>query len=1103
MKKNIILTLLLTVVTQAFCATGTYSPDLKKIQLISCQNSRIKDQVVVALPLKSGAIMIPTNKADLNAYNRVRVRITPIKARFKAPFFAAALRGNRKYSFARFAEKPVIRDDKAFEITFDISKLPRKGVDYFRIYFNRLGIIDKSIEFKLDEVEFYKAKIINKPVEKMISKLPMPEHRRKLSKTFMFPRIQIKYSLFLNYYSVPTRDLWIERPLLFDRNLVAGTKEFKKEGNLASFAKNATTVASYSDGFSILATSKSYLQRTLASMQYADKLGLKNFIMLEVSPAIVSLGKKAKMTRDYDFIFKIVKAAEKSPSAFKINDKIVLSSYCADAISPAEWKPVVESLKKASNGRLIFIAEIRSKFYKANGVYRKNGGKVSTETIRELKEFIRSYLDVADGVLFAGCNHIVKDSRGISNYRFGDDFYKNILIPVIVSVFNEPQYKDKYLGLSAAKGYFYTLHASSGQNEGGTLTLRQSMEAALGANPDFIIMPEWNEANENTHIEPTIYDSFTNRRVINHYRKAPAAVNENRELPDLIISYRSELVYGETLNIELLNLPDTKFTEDTTKVNFCLKNAAGKIIKSFAQMSISNRRLDVQYLKVPSGDFASERVLVPELSILCNGKTRQIKGLSCVMLKSPPNMNKKYVKQPIRDLCNIKQGNFQWKRNKDGVEVKGTLESTSRLSTVELLENNIPVAAVDMKKEYQCAENETLLRFYWNSRTKSNNRIDCEIKPLKGTIDATGKKYIVMSEANQADLSKHGGSIRKKLWFTPHIDEFLFKASKNAKLEINIGTQKIQLLIADVIKFGIFRKVFGDKTVAVELVQRLPQVPYPIKQKKIAVNLKANSIFPDPVYSIRAIDDSGKIFRSKPFCPEKLSGEKIRMNVWSYAKNAVVKLKIPQEYGRDIQYEFTAAAGDVLPTVRSYRFLYGQLGGFSPWTKPFNKPGTASAPVWKKWKSEPVMEFDGVGNYLVFPVYLVSEQSFTLSFSIMPLSGSKQTVIQTYCTPHPGFQLLLDNGALTGYFLTRLGKGFKFKTRSSLTAGKWNNITISYNMENLLFKINDNNAEKFECRGLLYRQPCLIFGGSYPAKGTHWFKGLLKSFSYKNYQTAL
>jgi hypothetical protein len=227
------------------------------------------------------------------------------------------------------------------------------------------------------------------------------------------------------------------------------------------------------------------------------------------------------------------------------------------------------------------------------------------------------------------------------------------------------------------------------------------------------------------------------------------------------------------------------------------------------------------------------------------------------------------------------------------------------------------------------------------------------------------------------------------------------------------------------------------------------------------------------------------------------------MNVWSYAKKAVVKLKIPQEYGRNIQYEFTAAAGDVLPAVRLYRFLYGQLGGFSPWTKPFNQPGTASAPAWKKLKNESVLEFDGVGNYLVFPVYLVSEQSFTISFSIMPLSDSRQTVIQTYSSAHPGFQLLLDNGALTGYFLTREGKGFKFKTKSRLTAGKWNNITISYNMENLSFKINDNNPEKFECRGLLYRQPCLIFGGSYPAKGTHRFKGLLKSFSYKNYQTAL
>jgi concanavalin A-like lectin/glucanase superfamily protein len=1070
----------------------TYSPDLDTINLISCQSPQIRNQVITALPLKSGAIMIPTNNLDLTRYDRVRIRITPITGKFQVRSFNAALRGNGKYSFAKLARQPVIKDHKPIKLIYDIAKLPREKVEFLRLYFNRTGKIDKPVKFRLDSVEFYKTT--------MISRVPLEKYQRKLAKTLIFPRIQIKYSLFMNYYSVPTRDLWIERPLLFDRELIAGTKEFKKEGNLASFKKNADIVSTYLDGFSILATSKSYLQRTLASMRYADKLGLKNFIMLEVSPAITALGKNAKMTRDYDFIFKIVKAAEKSPSAFRIKDKVILSSYCADAISPEQWAPVIKSLKKASNNRLIFISEIRNKYYKANYAYKKNGGKVSSETIQELKEFIRSYLDVSDGLLFAGCNHVVKDSNEISNYKFGDAFYKNILIPTIISVFNEPKYKSKYLGLSAAKGYFYKRHASGGQNEGGTLTLRQSLETALGAKPDFIIMPEWNEANENTHIEPTVYDSFATRRVINHYHKAPVATNDNRTLPNLIISYRSELVYGETLSIELLNLPDLKYQDATTKVELCLKNNVEKVIKRFAPLTLSNRKLDVKYIKIPVENFNRERILIPELSITRNGKMQVIKGLSCVMLKTPPNMNKKYVKQPIRDLCTTKQAVFQWSREKDEIKVKGSIETESPLSTVELLENNVPVAAVDINREYQCADNETLLRFSWNSRSNAKETITCVIKPLTGTVNSTRNKYIVMSESSNAKTNKRGKTIRKNLRFTTHIDEFFFKASKNAKLDISIGEQKVQFPVADVMKFGIYRRVFGDnKTIAVEAVRRLPEIPYPIKQKSIDFKLTAKAIFPNPVYTIRAITTSGKTFRSKPYFPEKLSGKKISMNAWSYSKNKVITLNIPPEYGHNIQYDFTSAAGDVLPTIQPYRFLYGKLGGVDRWSKSFNKPGTASAPVWKIKNGRSVLEFDGIGNYLIFPVSLVSEQSFSLSFSIMPQTDSKQTIMQTYCSTHPGFQLLLQEGSLSGYFLNRKGKSYKFKTKSHLITGKWNNITISYDMKNISFKINDNATEKFKCNGILYRQPCLIFGGSFPAKGTHRFKGLLRSFSYANY----
>jgi hypothetical protein len=1068
-----------------------FSLNLGEISLISCKDSKVEDQIITALPQRSGAIMIPLNNSDLIRYDRIKIKVTPLSAKFKANCFLATLRSGRQYFPTKFVRTPKIETNKSFEMIFDMGKLPRKNVDFLRLYFNHTGNIDKTIKFKLDSVDLYQAE--------MLSEVPREKYHRKLSKTLIFPRIQIKYSLFLNYLSVPFRDVWIERPLLFNRELVAGTKEFKKEGNLASFKKNADLVSTYMDGFSILATSKSYLQRTLASMQYADKLGRKNFIMLEISPAVTQLGKNAQMSCDYDFIFKIAKAAEKSPSAFRINDKVVLSSYNSDLISPQQWIPIIEKLKKQANGKLLFITEIRTKFYDANYAYLRNGGKISPEKINEMKDFIRSYLDVADGMLFAGCNHIVKSSDQISSYKFGDKFYKDILIPTIISVFNEPKYQKKYLGLSAAKGYFYTLHAAAGQNEGGTATLRQSLDAALSVNPDFIIMPEWNEANENTHIEPTVFDSFSSRRVINHYRGISPPANDNRKVPNLIISYRSELVYGETLRIELLNLPDLKYSETNTKIELCLKTASGKVLKKFAPLFLSNRKLDEKYIEFPVEDFCNERVIVPELVIFRNGKRQLIKGLSCIMLNAPPTMNKKFVKQPIRDLCVLKKSKIAWHKTKGKVAINGFIETEDSLNTVELLENNIPVAAVDLKKEYKCPPEEILLRFFWNSRSTSR-AIKCTIKPLSGTVDTLNGKYIAMTETKNGKTSKVANYIQKSLRFTSHIDEFFFKASNDSILEIDSGGRKFRCSLKEIVKYGIYRKVFANgDTISIEQVRRLPQVPYPINKKHVEFNLKAKSIFPCPVYTLRAITASGRIFRSTPFCPEKLSGDKVKINVWSYSKQKVVSLKIPKEYGRSMRYDFTSSAGDILPSSPDFRIFYGKLGGFDNWTRAFNKTGSISTPAWKKEDKISMLEFDGKGNYMSLPSRLISEQSFTLKFSIRPMVNSKQVVFQTYSSPHPGFQLVLQNGELSGYFLNRKGKSFKFKTNTRLRVKQWNDIEIVYDMINLSIKINNSQAELFSCNGLLYRQPCLVFGGTYLPQRTHRFKGFLRSLSYANY----
>ena len=51
-------------------------------------------------------------------------------------------------------------------------------------------------------------------------------------------------------------------------------------------------------------------------------------------------------------------------------------------------------------------------------------------------------------------------------------------------------------------------------------------------------------------------------------------------------------------------------------------------------------------------------------------------------------------------------------------------------------------------------------------------------------------------------------------------------------------------------------------------------VPYPVGKNDVTFTLEADRIDPAAVYSVRAIDADGKIYRSAPFYPQKLSGKK-------------------------------------------------------------------------------------------------------------------------------------------------------------------------------------------------------------------------------------
>ncbi len=1061
--------------------------------LISCTASRVVNgKVSGVVPLPAGSVIWKTENLSLERFDRVAFELGGFSGKSLPGSFGLAFRADGKYHFASYAEKPVISGKKV-KLVFNIGKTYRKNVVAVRLYFNRSNIKQDAFDFTIEKVRFFK----NAPAagNKTVSKLPFVKHRRNFARTMIFPRIQIKYGLYLNYHAPGVRDIWLDRPLDFDRSLAGSLRSYDKSGNFESLRKDAATLLSYADGMGILATSRSYLERTVKAMDYADQAGLKNFWLLEVSPALTNLH---NMSGDGDcsFIADMLKYALKSPSAFRYNGKLVISSYNANALPPEKWVPILQELRRIANGQVLFVAEIRPLFYQAANEYGRNGGHISVETHEKMKKFIRSYLDVADGVSFAGCNHLADKTSDMSNTRFAHKFYENILLPTLVSICNEPEYRGKLLGVSAAKGYFYRKNATSGQNEEGTLTLRRSLAAALAVEPDFILMPEWNEANENTHIQPTVYDSFASRRVINHFRGIRGTAEDNTALPDLIVSYRREIVRGEILTVEILNIPDKRFKAEKITFQLKFKDVHGNEIMDFGRAALDPASLGEKRYDIPSEKFTGQRLIVPELLWYANGKSGKFDGLAAILLDTPPTMNKKYIKQPLRDLIPMDKVNVQWSADAAAVKVTGSVASQRKFRSIELLQNTFPVDALDLHGEYACGRDNMTLSLIWNSFSESAAVL--RIRNIRGESEGIDDKSIHLAEFSRSAVRKDNGIITKKLNFVQHQNMFNFKTSADAVLEISLDDQKFTVNAADIARNGVYRKVFPDgKTIQLEPKKCNFTMPYSVGCSKADFTLSAPRLDPSAVYSLRAITEDGKIYHSAPFYPQKLSGKKLRSNVWSFSTLQPVSLSLPQEFVRSVDYDFTADTGDLLLT--GDRFYHALAGGGNHSLHLLGRSAVDSAPEKITYQGEKVLRFDGRNNVLTVPKLLISEQTLRIKFTIMPENRRDQVILNAGYTFDQSLWCHLKEGKIYGGFRNRKNVIARFSTAPLVKYGEWNDIEIRYDLKELTILCNGQVAAKVKCRGLMYKQSDLFFGGMDQKKEPlPRFQGLLKSLTVAN-----
>jgi hypothetical protein len=933
-------------------------------------------------------------------------------------------------------------------------------------------------------------------------KLSVKSYQRKTTRTYIFSRAQFKYSLGNPDYL----NKWIDRPLFVDPILDAGKAQATLMSQI-SFNRMVDNGRSYGlDGFSFFPQNS----RRDIFFDYFKAYPQPDFKFLpEFFPDDNGMSKAD-----------VVKLALNNPAAFKIDGKVVITSYNADQGTIFKWQNDLSNLKRVYGDKFIFLPSI-SKFAGTSNNYWIKKFRANTITsidIESIKEYLRKWARATDGLYYSYVPGLMTADK-----KFDQKFYEDFVIVLMKSVINEPEFKSKYWGLSATIGHENVTRAGLTLSSDGTKTLRRSMDAALAAQPDIINIPEWDEQNENTSLGPTVYNGLTTMRIMRYYtdkaKGKPLTViqGDNTQIPNLAVSYRKVLSLGEKLDIELLNIPDNANTS-TYSAKLKLLTPQGNVIYTSGTLNFNKKDLADNTVSLPSEQFADYPVVIPQIEITDGGKNTIIKdGLHYIELRPTWNWDYKWVKQDIRDLIVPNQSSFNV-TDVNGTDQKlatASFSANDPLAYVEVLDNDDVVYSYSKNDDasLRTNNNTVVISADWQSfgsfaqGLNLSGSISLKSATAKWTLPAPGVQ-------DKPLLSKQLLSLtgQKSTVYRQRVLLQIPKAEINtAVIAINIpGIYVGDVAVKDIVQKKIVG-IPGPKGFNLVLSNFYKQDRIPEQVNANAVNF-TTTLVPDvktSVFHLQAITKSGKEYRSMPVLASNVTQPKVPVNVYSDSENDVITINVADNRLPKIKYEFDPSHGSALVTDAGKSF-WGILGGFfsqvtnrggasggddSPFirAKDYPKNNIKSAPDWVKENDGSYsLKFNGQGTFVSLPQGVIPKRaSYVMEMDIYPQNQNGKQIIFSNQSYYPGsLTVLTDNGALqvnyTGEKKTIKNTG----TNLSLPPNQWSHLKIVCTQSSLTCTVNNKQGTVIPIKGPAQYDTSSVLGGF----GTSWFNGRIKNF---------
>lgn len=808
--------------------------------------------------------------------------------------------------------------------------------------------------------------------------------------------------------------------------------------------------------------------------------------------------------RDFNRSLGAFKRSISNPYAWYAPDgRQIFISYWTDRHHTPEQLAAWLREYREKFGDFIFIADVS-----AIGYSKWRNGPESA-----MKDYIRNYLRVADGIYFG---EYIACAKSVDGERiFDEDIYRDIILKRIRDVINEPEFtiRKKYLGLAAGVGHGNPTTFGNILGQDGTRTLRRTFAADMALNPDFINFFEWDEWNENTLIKPSVWNSFAEKRLLRSLISSAKSEPNNplpgddRSVPNIVLSYRKISVPGNVAVFEILSIPETG-VKGIAEVSLRLARPDGTVVREFDSFTIGLESMEERRLHCPSEIWASEAVLMPEVTVtgpkcIC----RFITGLPQIEVVPGGSSDHKWATVSLRDVAHPASCDLA-AEPVEGIGIyRATVHahSVEEIDRVEIAVNGALVfskggnfddfrmadgfdvfSITQFAKKYTDVPRETL-GFPWLS--------------VEGVSSAEWRYAGKTVKGNKLTFYDQGNYTPDIYLRLPHA------ATADAVLKLDwpaIGEHR-EVRLADVLASDSWAVTGADGfTFAVSRFYGFNEYGTPSGTNILQASALVRADRRVSVISAYLITKSGKTLRSRPVVVGDL-GESVKRHVYSATMEAPVEISLGENRQPTLAYDFVKHSGGIVPSGVGCSYD-GTLGAIPYVACHRNRNGASffgACP--NDWANKPsrapeVVESNGVaslsfvgdGTFFSIPWGAISSYgAFRLSFEFNPDDIMRDQEI--FATGSGRMYGAVGFIRLKGGMISSLICGmYDNDTKLSVgiaKQGEWNSLSLEWNIDTAELVLNGISSGKVPCVRPLRFDCASWFGGR---KGA-FFKGMLRN----------